>query len=248
MQLTEPTHFKNMTIGKTLSYSAGGLSYVVADVHGCVKTLQHLLEKRLLFSKKDQLFLLGDYINKGKDSKGVLDYLIELKRKGFLVFPLRGNHEEELLNRMPHFYAFQKYIRANSLENLLDEQGKLAAKYLRFLEKLPYYYELPQHLLVHAGFNFEISNPYEDTKAMLWIRQPVNGYAQYTEKTIIHGHQPVPLEVIQRSLATKSKVIPLDNGCVYAHRKMLDIPEGYLGRLCALCLENHELYVQENID
>ena len=48
--------------------------YAISDIHGCLKTFKALLTK-LDFSKQDELYLLGDYIDRGPDSKGVIDYI-----------------------------------------------------------------------------------------------------------------------------------------------------------------------------
>ncbi len=239
-----------MSIGKKIAPNPSGNTYVVGDVHGCLRTFRKLLEDKINLTKKDYLFLLGDYIDKGLESKGVLDYLIDLKCKSYQVFPLRGNHEEDLL-----VYAqkdsqknFHRYMQLNKTENMLDEQGKLQAKYSRFFEKMPYFYELPTHLLVHAGFNFQATKPFEDKKAMVMAVHTSNDLLQTEGKTIIHGHHAVPLEVIQKRINDKATLIPLDNGCVYAHRRIKDIPDGYLGNLCALRLEDYALFVQPNIE
>jgi serine/threonine protein phosphatase 1 len=239
-----------MIIGKKITQNTVGSTYVVGDVHGCVRTFRKLVEDKLQVNKKDYLFLLGDYIDKGVDSKGVLDFIIELKTNGYQLFPLRGNHEEEVLqlSKKENTRLFHKYMRLNKTENLLDENGRLQAKYVRLFEKMVYFYELPQHLLVHAGFNFKTANPFEDKKAMLLTNNPENNITITNGKTIIYGHQTVPLEVIKRKIAEKSNLIPLDNGCVYAQRKSVDIPASYLGSLCAMCLDNHDLFVQENIE
>lgn len=67
---------------------------VIPDVHGCPKTLASFIDT-IRLQKSDYLFFLGDYIDKGSDSKGVLDIIIDLKKQGFNVFPLRGNHEDD---------------------------------------------------------------------------------------------------------------------------------------------------------
>jgi serine/threonine protein phosphatase 1 len=239
-----------MTIGKKIMANTVGNTYIVGDVHGCVRTFRRMVEEKLQLSKKDYLFLLGDYIDKGIDSKGVLEYIIELKNQAYQVFPLRGNHEEEVLtlSKKGNEKSFHRYMRLNRTESLLDETGKLQTKFARLLEKMPYYYDLPEHLLVHAGFNFNATNPFEDTKAMVWSNHPINHPLFTNNKTIIYGHQPVPLEVIQKKVNERANLIPLDNGCVYAQRKSLEIPASYLGSLCAICLETYQLFVQENIE
>ena len=63
------------------------------------KTLQALLHQ-ISFSKKDELYLLGDYIDRGPDSKGVIDYIWELQDLGYKIHCLRGNHEQMMLEAL----------------------------------------------------------------------------------------------------------------------------------------------------
>ncbi|MDB6139613.1 MAG: serine/threonine protein phosphatase, partial [Verrucomicrobiaceae bacterium] len=69
--------------------------FAIGDVHGCLTALQRL-DKELAFGPEDKVIALGDYIDRGPDSKGVIDYLISLGRRARLV-TLRGNHEVMML-------------------------------------------------------------------------------------------------------------------------------------------------------
>lgn len=224
-------------------------TFVIADVHGCARTLKALLNK-LAPSKEDIIYFLGDYIDKGKDSAGVIDFIIELQNDGYQVLTLRGNHEQNLLYAY-HNYNEKMFItfvaKMNKSANLLDENGKLKEKYLNFVANLPYFIELDEFWLVHAGFNIYVYNIFSDFNGMLEIRN-----MQYDElilkgKTIIHGHQVTYLDTIQERIDNKSKIIPLDNGCVYnqPHRKY-DYTK--LGNLLCFNLDNYELIIQKNID
>ena len=73
--------------------------YAIGDIHGCSKTFKELLDKIGLI-EGDELYLLGDYIDRGPDSKGVIDTIFELREKGFKVICLRGNHESMLLDAL----------------------------------------------------------------------------------------------------------------------------------------------------
>ena len=60
--------------------------WVIPDIHGHINTLRALIEQQIQPSKHDWLYFLGDYIDRGPDSAGVLDYLIDFKAKGFYLF------------------------------------------------------------------------------------------------------------------------------------------------------------------
>lgn len=73
--------------------------FAISDIHGCLKTFQALLE-RIAFSKADILYLLCDYIDRGPDSRGLIDYIWKLKEAGYTMPCLRGNHEQMLLDEV----------------------------------------------------------------------------------------------------------------------------------------------------
>ena len=153
-----------------------GRRFAIADIHGCVQTLRKLVTEEIQLQPNDQLFLLGDYINRGPDSAGVLDFMINLQQNGYQVYPLRGNHEQMLLESWEDFKSlkhnkdkkkFKDWVNDNEL---VGENNQLASRFEKFLNNLPYYYELDDFYLVHAGFDFEfgVPNPLEDFERMLW--------------------------------------------------------------------------------
>jgi serine/threonine protein phosphatase 1 len=71
--------------------------FAATDLHGCLRTFRYLVEEELRLLPTDHLYLLGDYVNKGPDSGGVLDYVMQLQSTGYQIHCLRGNHEHELL-------------------------------------------------------------------------------------------------------------------------------------------------------
>jgi serine/threonine protein phosphatase 1 len=231
----------------------GGRRYVIADVHGSAKTLWALVEDKLKLKDEDQLFLLGDYIDRGRGNAKVLDFILDLQMAGFKVYPLRGNHEQMLLDEWQEYNtrsarAPQKLPFQPESDDLLDERGLLPDRYLSFLVSLPYYFELDKFYLVHAGINFSAPKPLEDYKTMLWTRRPG---PNPTTKTVVHGHEVTDLVQIARCIQERSRIVPLDNGCYYASglRRLKTKPSGIdLGNLCALDLDAWRLIVQENVD
>ena len=69
----------------------------IGDIHGASDKLSTLLE-RLSPGKEDRLIFIGDYIDRGADSEGVIEQIIRLKRQGYDVIALLGNHEKLLLD------------------------------------------------------------------------------------------------------------------------------------------------------
>ena len=73
--------------------------YAIGDIHGGAKTFCALLEK-IYLQREDRVYLLGDYVDRGPNSRGVLDIILKLKEAGFGIFALRGNHEDMLIRQL----------------------------------------------------------------------------------------------------------------------------------------------------
>lgn len=222
-----------------------GRRFVIGDIHGCYHTFRALIKHKIKLHKDDQLFLLGDYINKGPDSSETLNFIIQLIKWGYKVYPLRGNHEDELLDASKDEPKLVKWLCRRSSDLL--KKGKVRKKHLEFFDTLPYYYELPDFFLVHGGFNFSIKNPLADKNAMLWSRISKKQTNFGGDKRIIHGHQPLSIDIIRSKVYFKSKIIGLDNGVNLVKKNNLFYP-GEMGNLCAMDLDTFDLYIQQNIE
>lgn len=226
---------------------APGKRYAISDIHGCYKTFRRLVEDGIQLTKSDQLFLLGDYVDRGPSSRAVLDYILELKEDAYQVFPLRGNHENDLLEYSmgePRFLLW--HLNKHKYPDIVEE-GKLMDRYFDYFDSLPYYYELDDYYLVHAGFDFKTENPFENKTAMLWLRYFNPPVGQLNGKRVIHGHDPVYMDIIIDHIEKRHVSIPLDNGASYVGKNKL-YDTSRLGRLCAFDLDGQQLYTQSNID
>ncbi|MBT29955.1 MAG: serine/threonine protein phosphatase [Thalassobius sp.] len=221
-----------------------GRRLVVPDIHGCYGTLLNLMNE-INLTKDDQLFFLGDFIDRGPLSGAVLDYVINLQNMDYQVYPLRGNHEQMLLDaaRLDPVSVLHQYLDFNNTRDLLDGSRDIKPKYVEFMDKLPYYYELEDYYLVHAGFNFTVENPFTEYDDMIWIRKFSASKRFLKEKKLIHGHTPTNLHDIKYAIEEKKSVIPLDNGCVYYNSYALDIPDWNMGNLLCFDLDSLELMV-----
>lgn len=227
-------------------------TYVVGDVHGCYETLKFLIEEKIGLSKTDNLYLLGDYIDRGPRSCETVDYLINLFEKGYQVFPIRGNHEQMLLDSINDLYAFKLWkmnagdVTLHSysivLGNSFSFPNGIPSSHIDFFNSLPEFKVISdRYILVHGAINYAASDPFADKETMLWSRStPAPDYFM-PNKVILYGHTPVPIDTIQRIIETPSaRTIPLDAGCVY---KTIG-----LGNLAALELETQKLLWVNRID
>jgi len=110
------------------------------------------------------------------------------------------------------------------------------------MENLEFYKDLGKYIAVHAGFNFDLDDPFMDTSSMIWVRDYRVIPEKIGNKKIIHGHVPVNLEFIDLTIKnTSSKLIDLDNGIYMTHKP------GY-GNLVALELTEMEYKIQSTAD
>ena len=119
-------------------------------------------------------------------------------------------------------------------------------EYIEWMENLPYSFEVDEFILVHAGFKFDMLNPFEEKHAMIWQRdwyRRIN-YHWLQDRIIVHGHTPMSFLNIKKQFANMeaAQYLDIDAGCVFKNR----IPGG--GKLCALDMTNLELVFQENIE
>jgi serine/threonine protein phosphatase 1 len=221
-----------------------GRTLVIGDIHGCFLTLEKLVKDKIILQKEDQLYLLGDYVDRGPRCKEVIDYIMHLIASGYQVFPLLGNHEFQMLNSVISNVEFLAW-QLNGGQKTLDSFGiktidMLDIKYMHFFRNLEYYYLTDDYVLVHGGINFEAEKPMEDKEKMLWIRNEHVDRRVLEGRRLIVGHTPLPLDIIISTLRTDK--IMLDGGCVYSNRR------ADLGYLVAFQLENMKLFSQKNID
>ncbi|MCO5286648.1 MAG: serine/threonine protein phosphatase [Chitinophagaceae bacterium] len=217
-------------------------TYIIGDVHGCCKTLRHLISEKINLKKSDRLYLVGDLIDRGPDSKGVIDYIIELENEGYQIFTVRGNHEQMLLDSLEDDYEKEVWLENGGMETLssygVQMGSEIDPSHLRFILNTEYYYTGKNFIITHAGLNFKIEEPMTDLTAMLWIRK-FNPDIKYLGKRIlVHGHTPIPLKDV---LSQEIKgAVNIDAGCVFPHK-------GF-GHLVALHLNKGVFIVAENID
>lgn len=183
--------------------------------------------------------MLGDSIDRGKQSKEVIDYIIELQQRGFDIVPLSGNHEAMLLDAHNNEGLTSKWIQNGGTETLknfnLTSLKNIEPKYIEFFKGLSYYFAFEEYLFVHAGFNDSELNPFTDKYSMIWLCKESYENQLLLNKIIIHGHRPITVDVCKELVHSNKNVINLDTGCVYS--KMT----GY-GTLTAMELNTRSLY------
>ena len=214
----------------------------VGDIHGCAKTFRKLVLDELQLNSDDHLIVLGDMIDRGPNSKGVIDEIIALKEQGIRVQVLQGNHEEMMINASLGNESHDYWLRNGGQETLYSFGAKhvsdIPSLYLDFIRHTEIYIETAENIFVHAGLNFHKNDPFSDYDSMKWIRKMEVDPSKIGNRTIVHGHVPAPLPLLLKS---RKFNINLDAGCVYK-----EIPG--MGNLLAYDVTNKKFFSVSNCE
>ncbi len=209
---------------------------VVGDLHGYCVPLIKLLDS-IYLTEEDLMIFIGDYIDRGPESKSVIDKLIQLKSLYSNIIFLKGNHEDMMLGAAG-FAAVVKDINTwlynggvqtlrsygmdrNEImmltgvrddgERLQKMRNYLPDSHLDFLLDLSMFVETDNYFFCHAGIKpfISIEDGKENAFDLLWIRDHIYAEAFNWEKTVVCGHTPLTDVLI------KDRLICIDTGLYY---------------------------------
>ena len=163
----------------------------------------------------------------------MIDYIWNLQARGYQIHCTLGNHEQMLTNSIHKQIAHSHGLIETLSSFGVASTAEVPRKYITWIYDLPYYLEIEDYLLVHAGLRFA-GDPLADKEAMIWTRNWYEDIDQdwLADRIIVHGHTPTPKSEIERNLKKLDTlpVINIDAGCVFNY-------QGY-GHLCALNLDD----------
>lgn len=206
------------------------MTYVFGDIHGCLNSFNLLLEF-LQPGKNDEVVTLGDYIDRGPSSKGVIDRLLQLREETNLV-ALKGNHEMMMEDARQGPPSSSFWLLNGGIETLESYSGRslnnVPEEHWQFFRELKSHHVVDQFLLTHATPPFNKTMADCDDDDLYWnrFRKPKH---RTDGKLLVCGHTPQD----DRRPALHQGNICLDTGCVHH------------GFLTALTLETGE-YLQAN--
>jgi serine/threonine protein phosphatase 1 len=193
-----------------------GRTFVIGDIHGDLAALLRLLERLPPITAEDTVVFLGDYVDRGPDSRGVLERVWQMQRQGpARVVPLRGNHEDQWVScyaepnpgfLLPRRNGCAEMFRSmtggppldpddalqpEEVARLLQVSTWLPEAVVRWMDGLPYYYEDEHAIYVHAGLEGEGKVWFHPSQGkqrpLLWMREP-DFYSGYSGKRLVFGH------------------------------------------------------------
>ncbi len=172
--------------------------YAMSDIHGCRDKLERLMARCQADAKDEpaQFVFLGDYIDRGPDSRGVLDYLIDLQhhRPGDVTC-LCGNHEDMALNAIDDPSQIDQWVVHNGGDKALRSFGvtrpsEVPARYVDWMRALTTHHDDGARFFVHAGINPDRPLDRQDRHDMIWMREPFLSDPRDFGRFVVHGHTP----------------------------------------------------------
>lgn len=164
----------------------------VGDIHGCAKALATLIET-INPTEEDVFVPLGDYVDRGPDSPGVISQMIELVDRCQL-FPLLGNHEAMMLDAIESEEVRDFWLGVGGSETLESYGGsldELPFEHVVFLRGLKRYFETDTHIFVHANYDAELSLEQQPDRLLLWEHVVHTLPTRHQSgKTVVVGHTP----------------------------------------------------------
>ncbi len=166
----------------------------IGDIHGCCRALETLLEA--IGPTSDDLFVpLGDYVDRGPNSKGVLDRLLELEQVS-QVIPLLGNHEEMMRMVLTGQSSPADWLRYGGVATL-DSYGfdgnldSIPESHRDFLDRCRDYYETERHFFVHANYIHNVPLAELDPETLRWRSLILSMPGpHHSGKVAVVGHTP----------------------------------------------------------
>jgi len=214
--------------------------FAIGDIHGCLNELT-ILHKKILTddkfdARKDILIYLGDYIDRGLNTRQVIDQIIKLKNNNIKTIHLKGNHEEFfqdfLFNKVNNIkqwlnFGLDQTFRSYDIEvvNFIKdgfEDGiinrlrstlleKMSEEHVNFFKDLKMSFSTEKYLFVHAGIDPKKKLEEQTNKDFLWSRSKEFFDKNFkSDKIIVHGHTP------ERNIINHPYRINIDTGCYFS--------------------------------
>jgi serine/threonine protein phosphatase 1 len=166
--------------------------FAIGDIHGCSIALRKVLEG-VRISPDDTVVTLGDYMNRGPDTRGVVEELLALKRRAHLI-SLTGNHEQMWLRALDSMEAEEEWKACGGGSTLASygvrSVSEIPSEHQAFFRSCVRFHEEEAHFFVHANADPNVGLGSQEDFTLLWEHLNFAPAAHVSGKTMICGHTP----------------------------------------------------------
>jgi serine/threonine protein phosphatase 1 len=186
-------------------------TFAIGDIHGCHEQLLEMLATIESSWPGGRIVFLGDYVDRGPDSKAVVDRVMAGPTKpNWEWTALKGNHEAMMVAAVKFGDHVAGWLENGGVETIDPYDGQIADTVLHWMEKLPVILVDPYRIFVHAGVDETQPLERQREQTLLWSR-PVEGRSgQYWGRHVCHGHTPAAENPVTIGNRTN-----IDSGCVF---------------------------------
>lgn len=195
--------------------------YAIGDIHG-QRGLLRLLVERVPFAEDDEIVFIGDYIDRGPDSRGVVEDVLEFRLKHPRTVCLRGNHEDMFLDYINGEDRYQPGVfLMNGGYDTLQSYGidprdgafQLPPLHTHFFQNLQYVHQSGGFIFVHAGFRPGVRLSEQNPQDLVWIRKEFYESDADFGRPVVFGHTPMP-EILNEL----PRFLGIDTGAAYGRK------------------------------
>jgi serine/threonine protein phosphatase 1 len=170
-----------------------GFTYVVPDLHGRIDLLCDGLARIVEHAggRRGTIVALGDYVDKGPASKQVIDRLRMGPPDGWLLFPLKGNHDAMMVQALRNPSKMASWMERGgdaALKSYGDGSLNVPPADIEWLDKLPLIHIDRCRIYVHAGLDPNVPLNQQTEKTLLWKRYPEGFHLGFGDRHVVHGH------------------------------------------------------------
>lgn len=218
-----------------LVWPGAGTVYAVGDVHGCLELLveleQSIAADAALRPGTAAIVLLGDLVDRGPSSAGVLDHLTRPAPAGLTRFVIAGNHEAAMADFLAAPHPRADWLRHGGLETLVSYgiapwriqtanrrelaqlvEAHVPVEHRVLLEALPVSIETASHIFVHAGVRGTAGWEQQAEADLMWSSDGFSDLYEQWDRTIVHGH------IVRNEVLITPRRIGVDTGAYASGR------------------------------
>ncbi|MDX0756221.1 serine/threonine protein phosphatase [Sinorhizobium medicae] len=167
------------------------LTFAVGDIHGCLAQLDTLLASIESIAAGGRVIFLGDLVDRGPDSRGVVERIMAGPRTtDWKWMTLKGNHEAMLVAARKGRPQMSLWLTNGGEETMASYGGAIPLSHLVWMAELPSIIIERHRIFVHAGVDENIPLDEQGDDILLWMRTDPNYSGTYWGRHVCHGHTP----------------------------------------------------------